>query len=621
MPRLPDVQSMGSRDIPGAPRQLVGALSAASEGDAAIGQSVAQSGQMLQQAADRSFTRQDAIQRAKIASSFDAFAADSLAQLETERDISDLDTVREFGQMLSAKQQELLSSHKGSADSRAQLAVRLEDERARFSGEIAGRSLRAQAEIADQYMNEQQNKLVNSVYDDPSSYEVAVAAWNNEVAEMSGVYRPGQERALQIGGAAELVKSAAQGLLDRGAYDESESFLSREDIQPLLTPDSRRQFRTRITVQRVAEEKEAQQLQRQQRMYEAFLWRALTSVEKVRMLGIEAPAGPVTTSQKLAEAEAVLGRPLTEAEILEGYKLTTGGAEGGPFGGSLAGRTLNIMGELSEGHAAGILSPEEERQFQASITEYTQPRTIIDPETGLRVETRPELPGFVQEALNRRPLSGMPAPGAAEPAEDEPIPGPLNVGSQQSFWDQASRITGPVSGAASVANRMPGLGGIMPDMFGEMARARQEWPLVQREVTTALRNNPRFAEGERTDIERDLAISSSFFDNEQAFRDRMAGVDDALAVRERNARAVATSERASLSERQKANDILDLIVPVRQKLGVPPFVANLDQARIMLEQGTIRPGQQVRTPAGIMIAPDPQSMRAIEEQGDAPASP
>lgn len=613
MPRLPDVQSLGQRQIPSAPVQLTGALSADAEAAGQMGEAIADSGLMMQEAAARAFTRQDAVERVKISSSFESFASETLEQFQTERDISDLETVREYGKALSEKQAELLSSHRGSFDSRAQLEMRLEDARARFSGEIAGRSLKAQTELADQYMTEQQSRVSAMTYDDPNSYEAARELWRTEVQEMSGAYTEAQTRAMLIGGDAQIAKSAVQGMLDRGDYDNAESFLMREDIQGLMSPDVQRQIRSRITVQRIAEQKENDALASQQRQYEAFLGRPLTQIEKLKMLNIEPERGPVTFAQQIGQIEQVLGRSLSEGEVLSAAKISSGGSADPALGNSIAGLSLGIMEELVEGHIAGILTPQQERRLQNAVTHYTQPRTMADPETGLPTTIKPELPPFMADALAQRPFPGREAEAEAEPGPENP--GPLEIGSRETFYDRADKFTGVGPAVASGLRNTPFVGGLMPESFGDITRTRQELPIVIREIVTALRSNPRFAEGERKDIEADLAINPAIFDNPAAFKDRLIGIDDALALRERNARAVSESPRASLAERQKANDILDLVMPVRAKLGVPPFVSSVNDAQRMLEAGLLKPGQQIRTPGGVRFVPDMPAAQGAPEDG------
>lgn len=87
------------------------------------------------------------------------------------------------------------------------------------------------------------------------------------------------------------------------------------------------------------------------------------------------------------------------------------------FGGGAGGLALQYLTRTAEGYAAGTLNPDQERQFESALSLAQQPRVTVDPATGQMVTVKPELPDFVQQAVQRRRARA----GRPEPAQpDQP---------------------------------------------------------------------------------------------------------------------------------------------------------------------------------------------------------
>src|SRR5690606_9649456 len=113
------------------------------------------------------------------------------------------------------------------------------------------------------------------------------------------------------------------------------------------------------------------------------------------------------------------GNQLPGVEI-EHFSRASERDEPGPFGGSVRGRSLEHMVNLAEGFAAGTLDDQQERIFLTSVTNYRQPERYVDPDTGLLVERRAELPDFVMQALRSRGYS-VADEGILPPVGGDPV--------------------------------------------------------------------------------------------------------------------------------------------------------------------------------------------------------
>ena len=177
-----------------------------------------------------------------------------------------------------------------------------------------------------------------------------------------------------------------------------------------------------------------------------------------------------------------------------------------PFGSGLEGRSLGIFVDFAPKYAKGETTPEQDRQFEAAVTNYTQPSyvPIIDPVektiTGYK-ETRKQLPDFVVTARQAR--EGLPA-GTVAPVTEAPVttapvgaagPAPVttplsmpigaggtgatpvadtDAGTPISLWNNRFKVSGPVSAAMGVVSGIPGLGDPAADITLARQQARQQ---------------------------------------------------------------------------------------------------------------------------------------------------
>ena len=249
---------------------------------------------------------------------------------------------------------------------------------------------------------------------------------------------------------------------------------------------------------------------------------------------------------------------------------------GSTFGAGLTGRSLSILTTMAPAFEAGQLTPDQERQFIAAATQYQQPTQFMDPATGLPQQRRPELPPFVAQALKRR---GQRVPTAQPNPFTEPQPRPSQPGAAEqqqgpSVWDLASQglLTGPIPAVGELAGRTPILGEFV--QTPRITQARNYVRALDRDLVRVLQNNPRFSEGERKAIEKEISIDPSAFDTNEAYLNRLIGRDRYLVGRLQDAEATMMSTNVSREERAHAMDVANSVPKFRVRVRVPPTVNN-----------------------------------------------
>lgn len=315
------------------------------------------------------------------------------------------------------------------------------------------------------------------------------------------------------------------------------------------------------------------------------------------------------------EVEATKGNNLKVMESQRKFYadiLKSEGKKGkSPFGSGREGGALEMFVKLSPDFAAGKTTEEQDRYFLTAVSDYTRPTQIqvSDPITGAisyRSQQNP-LPDFVKTALKTRkmgvpsaatPGPAAPAGGGAPAATVTPVapPGDVNAtpvpaGGQpapagpapepRTIWNQSSFIAGPVPAAQAAVARIPGMGGVAP----EVQQARTFVNGAVRELVKNLQNSPVFAQREREAIEGEVDIGPRFFDDPEGLRNRMIGVDDFLATKVREADAFAKSQDATSKARGEALNTVQAISNFRKILGVPTRVYSVEEVQ-RLQPGT-----------------------------------
>jgi hypothetical protein len=276
-----------------------------------------------------------------------------------------------------------------------------------------------------------------------------------------------------------------------------------------------------------------------------------------------------------------------------------------PFGSSLAGRSLDMFVRYAPLYAKGELDEESERYFLSAVKNYTQPTFVQykDPDTDeIRIrEQRNELPEFVGTALNARknapprpvtvtppaPAAStggppvVPTPAPTVPVEDpvvgmgaDPATLPENVrpvvqdAPLATFFDLSETGTGFVPVLVSgIVRRIPlEAAGSIKSEFQQGTTMLEN---MRARVVNVLQENPRFAEGERTQIQSELDnITPRMLTNKQSYINSLVALDSVFESIGRKSATLAQTPKVGSSERQNQVKKTEDVNFVRDLLGV-----------------------------------------------------
>jgi len=307
-----------------------------------------------------------------------------------------------------------------------------------------------------------------------------------------------------------------------------------------------------------------------------------------------------------------------------------GAKDAGPLGKGTKGDILNTLIQYAPLYAAGALEPQQRNAFMTAVTDYTQPTQIefTDPETGLKSmrTQRNELPDFVREALGgKAPGTSTAAPsGTAAPTRPPTgalAPAPVmgltatatapeifqvaSTAPKSSFFDLAATGTGFVPVLVSgVARNVPldAAGKIGPEFQQSTAMLDS----MTNRVVNTLQENPRFAEGERTQILNELKLAPRLFANKNGYINQIISLDNVLEGIEKKTFDIQSQERTGIAARQAATKKLEEISAVRDLLGI--------QQRTVID-----PAVWLTLPPGEYIVVNPQTgFKQLKPKYDGP---
>lgn len=271
-----------------------------------------------------------------------------------------------------------------------------------------------------------------------------------------------------------------------------------------------------------------------------------------------------------------------------------------PFGKGLKGSAYNILVDLAPNFAMGNTNEADDRKFEAAIKVVTEPEFFID-ELGNRRMRVPELPDFVKNSLAMRNMpvpaqgqlpslappgtptkeAGAPAggAGAATPATETSAATaatstPIARG-EPTLFVAAERGTGIIPVTANWLSKFPFLGNIAPGEQQAVTFVSNSINQLNRAIAT----NPRFAEGERQQIQRELDLFPKIIDNPEAFRNRLIGLDDLLIRLRREAAEKSVDPSIAVKDQIEARDKVSEVDKIRSLMGVPKRVTSIEDFR------------------------------------------
>jgi len=182
----------------------------------------------------------------------------------------------------------------------------------------------------------------------------------------------------------------------------------------------------------------------------------------------------------------------------------------------------------------------------------------------------PQTPGTVPAGPNTVSPEAAVAPEAPATPATAPV-----AGRPRKLWDMAPNLSFVQAAAAGIAQNVPLAGG----MAEQAQQDKAYFENSVRELIKVLQNNPRFAEGEREAIEKELDLSPRFMRDENALRNTFVGVDKFLEDKLKDSRNILADPANTPEAKKFASDSIDAIINFREKLGVPVRVYSLEEVR------------------------------------------
>ncbi|KKM22957.1 hypothetical protein LCGC14_1620040 [marine sediment metagenome] len=303
MPRLPDVTALGGRPTPRATRGVgnvtavgrgvqqaanieASAAGRVGQGGAAIAQGLAD----LSTAQENINARGDALKRAKTVSEWDEKSNTALLTTSEEQDLADPEVARGFNEQMRELMRSLVENHKGSADSKARLAVSLEQRRSALSGKAASMAIQAQKTGIQDLLNGALNELSATVRQNPGSLSQQRLAVRRQMEEYSDALTPTEERTYIKAADSILGETAIESMILSGHADQAEVELrDQPGLLASLYPDAQKRLFDKINAFRVnqrAAETKGFQVRAELR---ATLGREPTPDELARKAGVAPP--------------------------------------------------------------------------------------------------------------------------------------------------------------------------------------------------------------------------------------------------------------------------------------------------------------------------------------------
>lgn len=305
-----------------------------------------------------------------------------------------------------------------------------------------------------------------------------------------------------------------------------------------------------FTLRRRAAQQELAQRSQQMRLAdeERFLAKQQASVEQAfKEREVRVLEGKQKTTQQLAD--------------LEQKKTVSGIFEGNGYDAQVTNLVYRDL--ITRGVPADVAAKQAvDRVLQSKITSYT------DPMTGQHVTQ--SRPGVFNQEPRRRMGGGDVAPSPPLPS---PPPGPTAIRNTQAgqmgktLYDMAES-TGALPYATELWARTAGQLGLPFDQ--ETVSDRQSLRLHTRSLIDALRSNPRYADRERTDLEKDFGFNPEVLDSPDALRTRITSVATGLKKELANEYRVANDPKRHINDRNNAKRAITDIENFLALVGEPP---------------------------------------------------
>jgi hypothetical protein len=299
--------------------------------------------------------------------------------------------------------------------------------------------------------------------------------------------------------------------------------------------------------------------------------------QAIKMAGIES-----AEKQIASEREANIKMIDTQRKAFSDILKASAGTD---FGKGKEGAAYNFLVKLAPEYALGNTTDEQDRQFESAVKIITTPQYMQDPITKATITKQGELPDFASLAIEMRggrAPTGTRADTGAGPGSPTAPAGATaarvsTAPKEPTLFEAAERGTGIIPVTASFIAKFP--------FMGDTSVGEQQATTFLRnsvnQLNRAIATNPRFAEGEREQIQAELDLSPALLDNPAAMRNRLIGLDDLMGRLEREALAKGEMTNLKAEDRALAREKAADIRKIRDLVGLPPRVTNVEEFRAL----------------------------------------
>ena len=593
---------------------------------AAPAQALEGAGNALYDIGERIQRRDELLAADQVMTDVDTWALTALDDFSKRQDITSQQSLPEFQNALKQKRAEALSKFSGRPEARAALERQLDNQLSQYGKSAISTKIKAGHALMTRAIDQQLDKSANQVGVAPQIMEDAIAENVAYVNSRKDAMSAEMYQAALTKAQAAPIQAAVMSHIQNGAWDAAEAVMADPRFTKLLAPEQVRPLRIDVAVGKGKAEAETTRQNQNVQKFQMRLGRELTPEETLKARSLPAKKD-MTPADEITELELVQGKPASQDQVDKIYKTyVDGGKSETMFGNSLQGRALSYVTDNAVAYANGLLTPDKARQFEASFNEAYGTKTYMDPVTGQPKPVTPSVPRFIQDAVNRgssiyggltaggppgttpRPgetvqldingqtigqavvdASGrwsIPAPpepggaGAGRGSQGVPAPAPAPAAAAPTggprLWDQADNVAGPVAGV----QRWIGSGPIPLGIGGEQVSAAQQVEMQSRNLVRALQQNPRYAEGERKSIEKDIQIGPEAMSNPTAYRLRLVEIGKYIQEElQFQASVLKNPNGSTVQQRQQALQSTATLNEFYSKLGLPQQVKSVEEAK------------------------------------------
>lgn len=580
MPELPIYQQQYQQSSRRSSAEDFGAIEGAAKQGA--GNSMQQLGGVISGIEARKRNRKDTIERVRAINEYAQKAEQERTRMTTEEDLTDTDAPVRYSQFLKDRAAEVIGNHTGSEASKAELTAQIEQYQGTYSRNMYKESTSAQFKVMGEYMDTAIKGMADMAGDMPDTVDIQFQALDIELEKMSAALTPEQEQAYREQGRSEIIKSSLSTYMSSGDYESAEAILAQEGVSETLSPDANRQLKGQIILGKNEQNKTQRVLENKINAIESVSGVKLTATQKMQLAGVSTSKGPQTVADKIAEYESVTGQAATPEQIQKFYKIDSNDGSTNLYGNSLRGRALSRVDDELSSFESGLLSEDGDNRMIADIMEAYGPQRVKDPVTGMLVQS-PGVPAppHVKRALEARGMSHVLS--QSDQLDQQAISADPNIGvaplneNEQGLWELMPGLAGPVAAIEGVIEGAPFIGGLTEQ---DKTRATKRITGLQRNVVTALQNNPKYAEGERNSIQSEVDLLPGLWSNPENALAKIIAVDENLESRQNFALSTMNDRTQPVDVRKSAANIFNLVNNVRSQLNLPPTVTPEEAAKL-----------------------------------------